>query len=84
MVGAETNDRVAGVRTAVCALLLTLLSSCSWVVEPEVDTLGTPPRTCTPNEEAVCACLGGLQGIQVCNEGGSFEPCGCGAAGAGG
>lgn len=54
------------------------------VVEPDVDTLGSPPRTCTPREEAVCACLGGVQGIQICNEGGSFDPCMCGVAGSGG
>jgi len=71
-------------RLALSTFALLIASSCSLVVEPDVDTLGSPPRTCTPHDEAICACLGGVQGVQVCNEGGSFDPCICGVAGSGG
>lgn len=71
-------------RLLFVVLVASVLSACSLVVEPDVDSLGSPPRTCKPRDEAVCACLGGVQGVQVCNEGGSFEPCICGGAGFGG
>lgn len=71
-------------RIAFAVFVASCLSSCSLVVEPDVDSLGSPPRTCTPTDEAVCACLGGVQGVQVCNEGGSYDPCNCGIAGQGG
>jgi hypothetical protein len=64
--------------------MLGLLGSCSLVVEPDVDSIGSPPRACMPGEQDECACLGGLSGTQRCNDGGSFDPCTCGAAGSGG
>jgi hypothetical protein len=69
---------------AMGALALGFISSCSLVVEPDTDSIGAPPRTCAPQDEAVCACIGGVQGVQVCNEGGSYDPCLCGGAGNGG
>lgn len=75
---------VLTVRMALVSLALGFVSSCSLVVEPDTDSIGAPPRTCTPQDEAICACVGGVQGVQVCNEGGSFDPCLCGGAGNGG
>lgn len=71
-------------RRGLLILALSLLGSCSLVVEPDVDSIGSPPRTCMPGQQADCACLGGVVGIQRCNDGGSFDPCQCGGAGSGG
>ena len=58
---------------------------CSAVVDPDVGKLGgPPPPTCMPRRVVGCACAGGLSGTQVCNDGGSYDPCNCGTAGAGG
>ena len=81
--GVQPSERARIARLAI-AVIACALSACSLVVEPDVDSLGSPPRTCTPRDEAICACLGGVQGVQVCNEGGSFDPCMCGIAGQGG
>jgi hypothetical protein len=34
-----------------------------------------------PGRVVNCACNGGLSGKQVCNDGGTYNPCNCGAAG---
>lgn len=71
-------------RAVFFVVAVALASSCSLIVDPDVESLGAPPRTCTPGEQAQCACLGGLVGVQRCNDGGSFDPCQCGVAGSGG
>ena len=73
-----------GARVALLLAITACLGSCSLVVEPDVESLGSPPRTCMPGAQAECACLGGIVGVQRCNDGGSFDPCQCGAAGMGG
>jgi len=69
------------VRVALVVLVAACAGSCSLVVDPDVDSLGSPPRTCMPGMRSECACLGGLVGTQRCNDGGSFDPCQCGVAG---
>jgi hypothetical protein len=57
---------------------------CSAVVDPDVGKLGVPPApTCMPKRVVSCACVGGLTGTQICNAGGSYDPCNCGTAGSG-
>lgn len=66
-------------------LVALLTGSCSLVVDPDVESIGSPPPTCMPGVvHDDCACLGGTQGFQVCNADGYFDPCQCGASGAGG
>lgn len=66
------------------AVIASALGACSLVIDPDVDSLGAPPRTCTPGDENVCACHGGVQGVQVCNDDHYFNACQCGTAGFGG
>jgi hypothetical protein len=44
---------------------------------------------CVPGQSIACVCAGGLNGVQVCNQAGTFDPCSCspgtgGTTGAGG
>jgi hypothetical protein len=72
-------------RTFALAWLLSSAAACSAVVDPDVGRLGgPPPPTCTPRTVVDCACAGGFNGKQVCNEGGTFNPCSCGTAGSAG
>ncbi len=58
---------------------------CSAVVDPDIGRLGgPPPPTCKPQSVVDCACNGGIGGKQICNSGGTFNPCVCGSAGTGG
>jgi len=60
---------------------------CSAVVDPDIGRLGRPPPpTCELGTVINCACIGGLSGRQICNEGGTFNACNCtpGIAGASG
>jgi hypothetical protein len=65
------------------------LGSCSAIVHPDVGSLGPMPVACHVGDLAPgCPCPSGGTGVQVCNIGGSFDPCACvsapGAAGNGG
>jgi hypothetical protein len=72
------------------ALLLVLLAllGCEALVHPDSGALGTAPVVCTPGASVISPCIGGGTCTQVCNTGGSFDPCVCGpvpgGAGAGG
>jgi hypothetical protein len=76
--------RVLALAAAVTALAAAT-AGCSAVVDPDVGRLGSPPPpTCMPGRVVNCACNGGLTGKQVCNDGGTYNPCNCGAAGVAG
>jgi hypothetical protein len=59
--------------------LIPCLGSCSAVVHPDVGSLNPAPAACSPGVVAVCPCIGGGTGTQVCNAGGGYDPCICGA-----
>jgi hypothetical protein len=67
------------------ALALALAAAgagCSAIVDPDVGKLGPAPApACTPNRVLSCICRGGLTGTQICNDGGSYDPCVCTGAG---
>ncbi len=63
--------------------LLTSLAACSAIVHPDSGSLGPTPVACTPGLQVSCPCVGGATGQQLCNYGGSFDPCVCPSGGAG-
>jgi hypothetical protein len=70
------------------ALLLALLglAGCSAIVHPDSGSLGPAPVACTPGDillNPACPCPGGAGGKQICNQGGSLDPCVCVAGSAG-
>jgi formylglycine-generating enzyme len=71
----------AGRVPTAAAVLALALSACSSESNASLDQ--TPTRICIPGEQRACACLGGWQGVQICNDTGSkLEACtGCPDAG---
>jgi hypothetical protein len=67
--------------------MLAVLCGCEAIVHPDVGSLGATPVVCTPGQTVISPCLGGGTCNQICNAGGSYDPCVCapsqGAAGAG-
>lgn len=64
--------------------LAALAAGCSAVVDPDVGKLGGRPLSCTPYQPNPCVCQGGAFGTQLCNAGGSYDPCNCGTVGSAG
>lgn len=70
-------------RLATCLWLLTSvlgLAGCSLLVDPDTKKLGSQPIACQPGEVASCPCDDGHWSSQRCNDGGGYDPCGCGQA----
>lgn len=78
----RVNASWQGWLVALVLLVVAAGGGCSAIVDPDVGKLGPAPApACTPRRVLSCICRGGQTGTQICNEGGSYNPCECSGAG---
>jgi hypothetical protein len=74
---ASATMRAMRAPVLLSALTLFAVASCRLIIDADADELGPPPVACSSGDRLDCVCPTGMAAVQVCNAGGSFDPCPC-------